>query len=227
MSIKRIALIIPHTDITLETDLRRELPENYVVHTQRIWLDEVGEEAEKRMLDQGLPKAIEHLRGVAEFDAAVFGCTSASAVYGKEGLIRLEDFISAEMKCRAKTAFGAVLDEITRTGRKDISLITPYTSQVNKFMKKALDEFGIQALYSCGMGFSSDTEIASIDPDSIMDFIEENLENIKSIGGPAFISCTNFRSTEIRKELESLLDRKVITSNRSIIKWTMGTDFLD
>src|SRR5665647_3546719 len=100
MEEKRIALIIPHTDTTLETDLQKNLPQNYILHTQRIWLDEVGEEAEKKMVDEELPKGLSFLKGITDFDYVVFGCTSASAVYGVEGLKRLEAFISKEMDCR-------------------------------------------------------------------------------------------------------------------------------
>lgn len=48
MEPKRIALLIPHTDTTLETDLQCSFPTGYILHTHRMWLDEMGEAAEKR-----------------------------------------------------------------------------------------------------------------------------------------------------------------------------------
>ncbi|HKL11273.1 MAG TPA: hypothetical protein VJ990_07495, partial [Clostridia bacterium] len=141
MKEKRIALIIPHTDITLETDLQKNLSQNHILHTHRMWLDEVGEEAEKRMVDEELPRSLTFLKGIAEFDAVIFGCTSASAVYGVGGLKRLEAFISSQMNCRGISAFGAVLEQIAKRCPERISLITPYTPEVNEFMVKSLNEF--------------------------------------------------------------------------------------
>ena len=48
--LKRIALLLPNTDTILETDLQISLPSNIIIHTARMQLDEVGKEAEKRML---------------------------------------------------------------------------------------------------------------------------------------------------------------------------------
>ena len=49
--LKRIALLLPNTDTILETDLQISLPSNIIIHTARMQLDEVGKEAEKRMVD--------------------------------------------------------------------------------------------------------------------------------------------------------------------------------
>ena len=89
MAKKHLALLIPHTDVMLESDFRAALPEEWVCHACRMYLEEVGEEAEKKMVDEGVPSALKTLRGIGPFNGVVFGCTSASAVYGKEGLERL------------------------------------------------------------------------------------------------------------------------------------------
>ncbi len=222
MNEKRIALIIPHTDTTLETDLQKNLPKDYILHTHRIWLDEVGEEAEKRMVDEELPKGLTFLKGIAEFDAVVFGCTSASAVYGVEGLRRLEALISSEMNCRGISAFGAVLDQINRRCPERISLITPYTKQVNEFMVKSLNEFGVEVSFHQGLGLTDDTDISKVEPETILNLIEGCKEEIKAKGDLLFVSCTNFRAMEIREEIEALLEMDVVTSNHSIFDWIVS-----
>ncbi|MGM0396904.1 MAG: maleate cis-trans isomerase family protein [Bacillota bacterium] len=221
MNTIRIALIIPHSDITLETDLRRELPDNYIIHTQRIWLDEVGEASEKKMVDEHLPRSIKYLKGITEFEAVVFGCTSASAVYGKEGLTKLEDYISNELSCKGKSAFGAVLKQLEKQDNNKVCLITPYTDEVNKFMIRVLEEFGYEIRFSAGMGLVVDSDIAEVRPDEIINFIESNMDDICAEVGTVFVSCTNFRSAEIRNEIESLLRMPVVTSNQSIIDWLL------
>ena len=60
--LKRIALLLPNTDTILETDLQISLPSNIIIHTARMQLDEVGKEAEKRMVDEELPRAVSALK---------------------------------------------------------------------------------------------------------------------------------------------------------------------
>lgn len=211
---KRIALIIPHTDTTLETDLKRILPKEYVVHTQRIWLDEVGEVAERKMVDVDLPKGLEYLKGITKFDSVVFGCTSASAVYGKEGLDRLENYLSEAMECPGISAFGAVLSHLKK-GVK-VGLITPYTKEVNEFIVKSMKEFGINVTYYSGLGLRDDREISKVKPDKILDYVISCKKNLEEHCNVIFISCTNFQSMEVRAEIEKRLNMKTITSNYCI-----------
>lgn len=222
MEEKRIALIIPHTDTTLETDLQKNLPKDYILHTHRIWLDEVGEEAERKMVDEELPKGLAFLKGIADFDGVVFGCTSASAVYGVGGLKRLEAFISSELNCRGISAFGAVLSQISKRNPKSVSLITPYTPEVNGFMVKSLNEFGVAVSFHAGLGLVDDRDISKVKPESILDLIENRKEEIQSKSDLLFVSCTNFRAMEIREKIENLLEMDVITSNHSIFDWIIS-----
>ena len=219
MNPTRVALLIPHTDTTLETDLKRELPQYYVLHTQRIPLGEVGLEAEKKMVSVDLPAALDYMEGITDFDFAVFGCTSASAVYGSDGVGRLEEMISEKLGCIAKSALGAVLDQLESIGNRNISLVTPYDDEVNGFMMGVLKEFGFTVDYSCGMGLRNDIEIARIQPTEIVDFVKHNASCIGSVEGTVLVSCTNLRATEIREKLEGILGRPVVTSNQSIINW--------
>jgi maleate isomerase len=219
MNLKRIALIIPHTDTTLETDFQRFLPDEYILHTQRIWLDEVGEDSEKRMIDEDLPKGLTYLKGIAEYDGAVFGCTSASAVYGKEGLIRLEKYLNEEFNCKSISAFGAILEDLKKINLSSIGLITPYTESVNDFMVKSMAEFDVNITFKLGLGLSDDCEISKIRPEEIIGFIKKHSEEIKRNCDALLISCTNFRAMEIREEIEKILGIKTITSNYSMCNW--------
>lgn len=222
MDRKRIALLIPHTDTTLETDLQTTLPAGYVVHTQRLWLDEVGEEAEKRMVDEALPEGLAFLKGITPFEAVVFGCTSASAVYGAPGLRRLEAFISGEMGCRGVSAFGAVLGQIRRRQPKSISLLTPYTEAVNRFMVRSLAEFGVEVSFHSGMGLVDDRRIAQVPPEAILEKVASCKKDIREKSDLLFVSCTNFRAMEIRDRIEALLEMDTITSNQSIHDWIIS-----
>ena len=55
-----LAYLIPHTDVTGEIDCHRMLLD-CVVHVKRMWLDEVSEEAERKMVQEELPRALHYL----------------------------------------------------------------------------------------------------------------------------------------------------------------------
>ena len=92
-------------------DCLRMLP-GHVVHAERMWLDEVGKQAEQKMVRDELPRALRYLKGIAAFKCAVFGCTSASVANGRAGMEAIEKLMSDELGCPAITVFGAVLREI-------------------------------------------------------------------------------------------------------------------
>lgn len=220
-ALKRIALLLPHTDTTLETDLQISLPSDIIIHTARMWLDEVGEEAEKRMVDTALPNALRELEHITHFDGAIFGCTSASAVYGKDGLKRIHRQMEECLRCPANSAFGAVLDAAAKTGAKSIGLLTPYTHDVNIFFAKTLAQFGISCDVCYGLGISDDTKIACVEPERIMELASEHRETLNS-QDLVLISCTNFRAAEIHNRVQNLLHTPVITSNQAIIDWILS-----
>lgn len=220
-TLKRIALLLPHTDTTLETDLQISLPSDVIIHTARMWLDEVGEEAEKRMVDTALPEAIRTLKNITHFDGAIFGCTSASAVYGREGLKRIHQQMEEQLHCPANSAFGAVLDAVRKKNAKTLGLLTPYTDEVNTFFVNTLAQFDINCGIYYGLDISDDTQIACVEPERIIELASKHQEELNR-QEMVLISCTNFRAAEIHNRMQNLLHTSVITSNQAIIDWILS-----
>lgn len=219
---KRIALLIPNTDTVLETDLQRFLPDDIIIHTARMWLDEVGEKAEKRMVNSELPKGIKKLKDITNFDLAIFGCTSASAIYGPKGLKEIENFISTELECPSISAFGAILTELQALEASEVAILAPYTKDVLGVMSKTLQEFGITVKFSKGLDLLDDIECGFVEPIEILELARKYKVNIKNNSNILFLSCTNFRSHEIRNKIEEELGITTITSNTSILNWILA-----
>ena len=211
-----VAYLIPHTDVTGEMDCHRMLPD-CVVHVKRMWLDEVSEEAERKMVQEELPRALHYLKGITNFQCAVFGCTSASAANGREGMLAIEAMLRDALGCPAITAFGAVLRKIERYQPKTLSILTPYTEDVNAFFKKTMEEFGVSVAFIRGMGLVSDNDIAALTPEKILAFARHTAWDLPRETDLCFFSCTNVRSAEIRQELSAVLKVPVITSNQCVI----------
>ena len=215
---KRIALLIPHTDSILEADLKRCLPSDCVIHTARLWLDEVGEDAEKRMVDEALPTGIKALQGITRFDAAVFGCTSASAVYGAAGLERINILLAEAFGCPAVTAFEAVLRTLWAL-EGPVALLTPYAEEVNHFMAASLAEFNVEVAFSAGLGIRADPKTAQVTPQEIQQFVQSHKDDILRSSKTILLSCTNLRALEALDSIQQKLGMNVVTSNQSIVNW--------
>lgn len=215
---KRIALLLPHGDSTLETDLKRYLPPDFVVHTTRLWLDEVTADAEKRMVDKALPAGIKTLQGITRFDAAIFGCTSASAVYGAAGLEKINILLAEAFQCPAITAFEAVLHDLWAL-EGPVALLTPYTEEVNRFMTASLAEFNIEVGFSAGLGIRADPKIAQVTPQEIEQFVESHREKICKTSKTILLCCTNLRALDAFDGIIQKFGMNIITSNRSIVNW--------
>lgn len=218
MDIKRIALLIPHTDITLETDLRLFLDNNFIIHTQRMFLEDVSKESEEKMVNNELPKSINYLKNITNFDGAIFGCTSASVIYGNEGLKTINNIIKSNLNCKSITAYEGVINEIKKRKVKNISLLSPYTEEVNNIMAKQLIKEGIKVEFMKGLNLLKDKDISNVEPNLISKFILDNKKEIEETD-LCFISCTNFRSTEVLKDLNNKFNTELISSNSSIINY--------
>lgn len=215
---RHVAYLIPHTDVTAEMDCYTQLS-GHVIHVQRMWLDEVTEEAEKRMVASELPLALRYLKDVVPYRCAVFGCTSASAVNGRDGMFEIERRIQSVLGCPATTVLGAVLREIRRRQAKSVAMLTPYTDEVNAFMKQTMEMFDVNVCFIAGMGVTCDTEIAALKPEEILSFAGTQKDRIPEEADLCFFSCTNVRSAEIREELSQLVGRPFITSNQCVIDY--------
>ena len=110
---EHVAIVIPHTDITLEMDLQAQLSE-CVIHSERMWLADVSEKAEQEMIDRKLPRALNYLKGIYPFKCAVFGCTSASVPHGPEGMKKIEKDMARELGCPA-TGYQCIWRCVERT----------------------------------------------------------------------------------------------------------------
>lgn len=211
-----VAYVIPNTDVTGEMDFSRMLPD-HVVHVERMWLDEVSEQAEQKMVREELPRALRYLKGIVPFQCAVFGCTSASVANGKAGMEAIEKLMSDELGCPAITVFGAVLKEIQARDAKNVAILTPYTDEVNAFFRNTMEAFGVNVGYMAGIGLVSDNDIAALTPEEIKDFARKSAHELPEEADLCFFSCTNVRSAEVRDELSQILERPVITSNQCVI----------
>ena len=98
-------------------------------------------------------------------------------------------------------------------------MFTPYTDEVNAFVRQTMETFGVHIASICGMGLSNDVDIAALTPEQILAFTRDKRDTIPATADLCFFSCTNVRSAEIRQQLSALVSKPFITSNQCFIDY--------
>ncbi len=210
----RIGLIVPSSNTVMEPDFHRHLPASAIVSTTRIFLETVTREAELRMLEDELPKAIQLIKTTAP-DVVVFGCTSAGALGTLAHDQHIAEMIQTGTGARAITVLGAVLAQLKTLAPRKLAVFTPYIDDLTASIAGSLTEAGYPPIRAAGMGIRSNLEIGQVPPSEIIRFVESQLDGCSP--DCLFLSCTNWRAIETIDALETKLGIPVLTSNHCAI----------
>jgi maleate isomerase len=212
---KRVALLVPSSNTIMENDLHSALPrEHFTVHTDRMFLIETTREAEIRMIEDHASAAAKDL-GTLNPDLLVFGCTSAGSLFGLEYDAKTCRDLGELAGCPALGVVNAVSDALERVNARKIAVITPYIEDLTQSVADAIKTGTREIVAAHGMGISVNVELADPTPDNIVRFATEKLEGMSF--DTLFVSCTNFRSFEAKKQLEAQFGVQVVTSNSAVI----------
>ena len=214
MAVLRAGLIVPSSNTVMEPDFHRHLGLPAIVSTTRILLEDVTPEAEARMLEEDLPRAVGLIRTVAP-DVVVFGCTSAGAL----GTLDHDDGIGETIRkgtgARAVTVLRAVLNRLQAIAPRRVAVFTPYVAELTDRIAASLAEGGFPPVKAAGMGIRANLEIGRVTPEEIGRFVESKLEGCAV--DCVFLSCTNWRAIGAIEPLQRKLSVPVITSNQAAI----------
>jgi maleate isomerase len=206
---KRIGLIVPSSNTTMESELWMALPEGISLHTARLSLRDVNTEALGRM-ELDLRRAVEELTDAC-VDCVLFGCTSGTLIRGAEHNMNMSSEIENALGVPFITTSRAVVEALKTLGMKKISIVTPYIGEVNEKEKEFLEDSGFDVVSINGLGIEKNVEIGKKMPEEVYRFAEESF--VQSDG--LFISCTNLRTFEVIETLEKDLGIPVVTSNQA------------
>jgi maleate isomerase len=211
---RRIGVIVPSSNTTVESDFMLALPEGVSVHAARMFLAETTAEAERHMIHDHVPIAVTDLATLRPHVVA-FACTSGGAVLGADGEATLIANIARETGAPVVSTNDAVGKAIQKFGRKRIALLTPYVDELNQAIRAGLERRGLTVVHMAGLGITDNFGISHVTPDEIVAFAERELTGRQF--DLLFVSCTNFRAVEARPLLMQRFDVPVVTSNQATI----------
>lgn len=214
---KRLGLLVPARNTTMEDDFSRWMPKSVRMHVNRIYTPPVQLPFAESVQAMG-----EHLEedvriiSTAPVDVIAFGCTSGSFLNGMgydEQIIKRIEKASGGRKAVATSR--AVLDALKELGVKKISVGTPYPEDINARLRKFIKDAGFELVYFEACNQDGDLTVRGINklqPEVAYELGKKlNQYDAEAI----FISCTAFRSSEVIDDLERLTGKPVVTSNQA------------
>jgi len=217
----RIGLLIPHRNTTMEPEFNLMAPEGVSIHAARIFLKETSPDALAEM-EEEIYAAAKMIKGVNP-DIIVVGCTSGTLIKGFDYDQKIINKISHLIGFPAITTSTAVCDALKRLDITKVVVATPYIDSVNEIEKNFLEANGINVIQIKGLGYSIPitnyplssnlvSGIGLLDP-IVAYRMGLDLDTPEANG--IFISCTNFRTIDIIKDLEITTGKPVISSNQA------------
>lgn len=208
----RIGLMLPSANLVMEADFYRNLPENILVHTTRMYLPETTVEGEEKMLDEFVFPAAKNIENVKP-DVVVFGCTSAGALRGKSYEENLCKTISEIVQAPVISVMAAVKEELEIAGVKRLVVVSPYVQSVNERVAGSLEEDGFEVINLAGLEINRSIQMGEVPGDRIVEFTHQSVQGYHPDG--VFISCTNFSAMSVIGRLRKELPYPIFTSNQS------------
>ena len=162
--------------------------------------------------DPGIGRGAQRLaeRGA---EAVAYGCTSGSYVGGLEG----DAAIAADMRAAAgvpatttSTAATAALHEL---GVNRVAVLSPHVDALNERLRAYLQASGFAVVNLVGLNRRGDIE--AIEPDETREVVTSRVDT--PAAEAVFISCTGLRTAAVIDDLETALDKPVVTANQATL----------
>jgi maleate cis-trans isomerase len=218
--IRRVGMLIPSTDTTIEKEMRAFLPKTVDVHFARMPLKAVTENELEEMASHALGAAA--LIADIKPDIVVYGCTSGTFIKGMDYDKALKKQLQEITGTQVITIASAVIDLLSKTPISNLCVFAPYSRSISeklvRFIEKHVDIRVDNVNY---MDIVDDTKTGEISADVIKNFVCSR-QSLKTNG--VFISCSNSQVLERLHELWSIINKPLVSSNLAVL-WAIYNHF--
>ena len=206
----KVGLIVPSSNTTVEWDFQRLMPKHVSLHSARMWLTGSGAEGLPRM-NEDMEVAANHL-GSAAVDLIVYACTGGSLLEGAGHDTRISARITELTGIPATTISTASRQALTALDMHKLVVCCPYQDSMTKKVGDYLDANGYQVLSLAGRRKEDNLAIGNDPLDEIVEFVSAN--TVDDADG-IFLSCTNWRTTDVCQRIEDRTGMPVVTANQA------------
>ena len=205
----RLGLVTLQSDLTIEGDMRRLLPERAELLVSRVpSAAEVSSDSLAQM-EHHLTAAAALFPEGAAFDVVGYGCTSGTA---QIGAARIAERVKAGCDtAHVSEPVSGLIACCRALGLARVGFVSPYVEEVSDNLRRVLAEADIATPAFGSFDVAEEARVARIDGDSIL-AAGETVARDAGLDG-LFLSCTNLRTLDVIAPLEARLGIPVLSSN--------------
>jgi len=147
-------------------------------------------------------------------DVIAYGCTASSTVQGFEYDSHLRAEIAETYKVPSTTAAHAILTAADTLGARRVSIVSPYTKEVDEAEHRYFESAGLEVLSGACLGISDGFRLAEPEPETLFELGRKGFD---SRSDALIMTCLNTRSHTVIDRLEKTLGKPVITSTQATL----------
>ena len=205
--------------ITLASDFRIEKDFNNVIYGKDIDLfcnrikcyNPLTNETLKKMADD-ITDVTKEILPDQKLDCVAYGCTSGSIAAGYDSIF--EKVNKAKPNTKVSTPITAAIKGMKKLGIKNLSIFTPYTSEINDSVADFFNKENFKINDMNYFDIASDLDIGKVDSNHLFSVLKK-IDLSKS--DALFVSCTALPVLSLINDLEKELNKPVISSNQALI----------
>lgn len=205
---KKIGLLVPATNLTVEYELEYLYSKNILIHDEKIcYVSKLNyttsyKENKLEFLKQLAEDSIEKTKQLEYIgvDYIASFCTSAS--------------ITSTIKMINNPA-DAIINEAKNRNIKKCMLLTPYDEKIGEKVKNILEENNIKVNKMVNLNLLDTKEYFEFGRYKLEKFL---IDNYKTEYGDIIISCTNLPTIHFIDKLEAMFDINILSSNYCVFK---------
>jgi maleate isomerase len=206
---RRIGLLVPSSNTTVEVEFYRALPAHISLHVARLHLTQITPESILGMVAD-LEAQSRNLAS-ADVDVIVLGATAPSFMKGLGYDKEIAGRITACTGKPATTTSTALIEALRHLKLERIVLGSAYDAKVNGIARGFLEANGFTVLDAQGLGLVDNLVVGRLGESSAYDLARE-VDRSDAQG--IVLSCTNWRTMAVIEQLERELSKPVVSTTQ-------------
>jgi maleate isomerase len=208
---KRIGLLVPSSNVVMEVEFYRSLPDNITVHTSHIPRSNqaITPEAMQQTTDNAIGAAASLIQ--AELDLIVHGHTASSYAGGTQGDIELARKIGEAAGAPGMTAAEAALRCLRSFGARRLWLAAPYPTATTQTAADFMIAHGFEVLSIECLGVDHAANLKKVPHETIYELGVRAAA--RGDADALYVSGTGVHTLGVIGALERAIAKPVITAN--------------
>lgn len=229
---RRIGLIVPSSNTTMETEIPAMLrareavrSDRFTFHSSRMRMKHVNPEELKAMDDDSLRCAAE--LADADVDVMAYACLVAIMAQG-EGYHRTSETRlagcarqSADVDVPTVSSAGALVEALHHLGARRVSVVAPYVPSLTRMVCDYIEAEDITVHDSVSLGVADNLEVGRLDPAQLPGLAAK----VDTSGVDALVlsACVQMPSLPAIQPVQDTFDIPVVSAATATVWKTLGT----